>query len=79
MAIPIMLLSDELLSRRFIWWNFVSSRRERIEQAKADCQAGRIALPPNDNAEFVPLPQDKARSAGSSPAPQALSCTELPD
>ncbi|HEX8659045.1 MAG TPA: pirin family protein [Hymenobacter sp.] len=69
----LMLLGGEPLGERFIWWNFVSSRRERIDQAKADWQAGRIALPPNDNAEFVPLPPDKSRPAGSSPAPQALS------
>jgi redox-sensitive bicupin YhaK (pirin superfamily) len=70
----LMLLGGEPLGERFIWWNFVSSRRERIEQAKADWQAGRIALPPNDNAEFVPLPQDKTRPAGGgSPPPQALS------
>jgi redox-sensitive bicupin YhaK (pirin superfamily) len=70
----LMLLGGEPLGERFIWWNFVSSRRERIEQAKADWQAGRIALPPTDNAEFVPLPLDKTRPAGSgSPPPQALS------
>ena len=73
----LMLLGGEPLGERYIWWNFVSSRPERIEQAKADWQAGRIALPPNDNAEFVPLPQDN-RSAGQSkpagmPPPQALS------
>jgi redox-sensitive bicupin YhaK (pirin superfamily) len=73
-ASTLMLLGGEPLGERFIWWNFVSSRRERIEQAKADWQAGRIQLPPNDNAEFVPLPQDKSRPAGTgSPAPQALS------
>jgi redox-sensitive bicupin YhaK (pirin superfamily) len=70
----LMLLGGEPLGERFIWWNFVSSRRERIEQAKADWQGGRIALPPTDNAEFVPLPLDKTRPAGSgSPPPQALS------
>ena len=68
----LMLLGGEPLGERFIWWNFVSSRRERIEQAKADWQAGRIALPPNDNAVFVPLPVDRSRPAGS-PPPQALS------
>ncbi|WP_139924960.1 pirin family protein [Hymenobacter sp. DG01] len=73
-ASTLMLLGGEPLGERYIWWNFVSSRRERIEQAKADWQAGRIALPPNDNAEFVPLPQDKSRPAGGgSPPPQALS------
>jgi hypothetical protein len=68
-----MLLGGEPLGERFIWWNFVSSRRERIEQAKADWQAGRIALPPNDNAAFVPLPADNSRPAGTSPPPQLLS------
>jgi redox-sensitive bicupin YhaK (pirin superfamily) len=68
----LMLLGGEPLGERYIWWNFVSSRKERIEQAKADWRAGRIILPPNDNAEFVPLPEDKSRPAGN-PAPQALS------
>ena len=68
----IMLLGGEPLGERFIWWNFVSSRRERIEQAKADWLAGRIALPPNDNLEFVPLPKDNSRPAGT-PPPQPLS------
>lgn len=71
-ACTLMLLGGEPLGERFIWWNFVSSRPERIEQAKADWQAGRIALPPNDNTEFVPLPQDKSRPAGT-PPPQPLS------
>jgi redox-sensitive bicupin YhaK (pirin superfamily) len=52
----VMLLGGEPLGQRHIWWNFVSSRKERIEQAKADWQAGRIALPPNDRDEFIPLP-----------------------
>jgi redox-sensitive bicupin YhaK (pirin superfamily) len=68
----VMLLGGEPLGERFIWWNFVSSRRERIEQAKADWKEGRIILPPNDNHEFVPLPEDKSRPSGW-PAPQALS------
>ncbi|QMW01372.1 pirin family protein [Spirosoma foliorum] len=68
----LMLLGGEPLGQRFIWWNFVSSRPERIEQAKADWLAGRITLPPNDNAEFVPLPNDKSKPAGT-PPPQPLS------
>jgi redox-sensitive bicupin YhaK (pirin superfamily) len=68
----LILLGGEPLGERFIWWNFVSSRKERIEQAKADWQQGRILLPPNDNQEFVPLPEDRSRPAGS-PPPQALS------
>ncbi|ALI98809.1 pirin family protein [Rufibacter tibetensis] len=68
----LMMLGGEPLGERFIWWNFVSSRKERIEQAKADWKEGRILLPPTDNHEFVPLPEDKSRPAGS-PSPQALS------
>jgi redox-sensitive bicupin YhaK (pirin superfamily) len=41
---------------RHVWWNFVSSRKERIEQAKADWKAGRFALVPGET-EFIPLPQ----------------------
>jgi redox-sensitive bicupin YhaK (pirin superfamily) len=63
----IMLLGGEPLGERFIWWNFVSSRKERIEQAKADWKAGRIALPPNDNAEFIPLPEERAKPARPEP------------
>jgi redox-sensitive bicupin YhaK (pirin superfamily) len=60
-------LGGEPLGERHIWWNFVSSRKERIEQAKADWQAGRIALPVADNAEFIPLPEAPA------PRPEPLS------
>jgi len=69
----LMLLGGEPLGERYIWWNFVSSRKERIEQAKEDWKQGRILLPPNDNKEFVPLPDDKSKPAGGPPAPQALS------
>jgi hypothetical protein len=67
----LMLLGGEPLGERFIWWNFVSSRRERIDQAKSDWKEGRIILPPSDNREFVPLPEDKSRPAG--PPPELLS------
>jgi redox-sensitive bicupin YhaK (pirin superfamily) len=69
----IMLLGGEPLGERFIWWNFVSSRKERIEQAKADWKEGRIILPPTDNHEFIPLPDEKSKPAGTGPAPPALS------
>ena len=69
----LMLLGGEPLGERFIWWNFVSSRKERIEQAKEDWEQGRIILPPNDNREFIPLPDEKSRPAGSSPRPEPLS------
>jgi redox-sensitive bicupin YhaK (pirin superfamily) len=69
----LMLLGGEPLGERFIWWNFVSSRRERIEQAKEDWKQGRIILPPNDNKEFIPLPEDKSKPAGGEPKPEPLS------
>jgi len=68
----LMLLGGEPLGQRFIWWNFVSSRRERIEQAKNDWKEGRIVLPPNDNQEFIPLPDDRSKPAAS-PPPEPLS------
>ncbi|MBY0564034.1 MAG: pirin family protein [Hyphomonadaceae bacterium] len=42
---------------RHIWWNFVSSSKERIEQAKADWQGGRFGVVPGDEADFIPLPE----------------------
>ena len=54
----VMLLGGEPLGERFIEWNFVSSSRQRIEQAKADWRAGRMKLPDRDNKEFIPLPPD---------------------
>jgi redox-sensitive bicupin YhaK (pirin superfamily) len=56
----VMLLGGEPVGERFIEWNFVSSSRERIEQAKADWRAGRIKLPDLDHDEFIPLPPDPA-------------------
>jgi redox-sensitive bicupin YhaK (pirin superfamily) len=68
----LMLMGGEPLGERFIWWNFVSSRKERIEQAKEDWKQGRIILPPNDNHEFIPLPDDRGKPAGG-PKPGPLS------
>jgi redox-sensitive bicupin YhaK (pirin superfamily) len=52
----VMALGGEPVGERYIEWNFVSSSRERIEQAKADWRAGRMKLPDFDNAESIPLP-----------------------
>jgi len=41
---------------RHIWWNFVSSRRERIDEAKAQWKAGRFSAVPGES-EFIPLPE----------------------
>lgn len=52
----LMIFGGEPLGARHLFWNFVSSRPERIEQAKADWRAGRFALPPDDQDEVIPLP-----------------------
>ncbi len=54
----VMLLGGEPVGARHIWWNFVSSSQERIEQAKADWRDGRMLLPVGDDLEFIPLPEE---------------------
>jgi redox-sensitive bicupin YhaK (pirin superfamily) len=44
-------------SKRYIWWNFVSSSKERIEQAKQEWKTGRFDIVPGDEEEFIPLPE----------------------
>ncbi len=51
----VMLLGGTPLGHRYMWWNFVSSRKERIEQAKDDWSAQRIGQVPGET-EFIPLP-----------------------
>jgi len=51
----VMVVGGEPLGRRHIWWNFVSSSKERIEQAKRDWTEGRMGKVPGDD-EFIPLP-----------------------
>lgn len=53
----VMVLGGEPVGQRFIDWNFVSSSKERIEQAKADYKSGRMKLPDLDHDDFVPLPE----------------------
>jgi len=48
---------------RHLFWNFVSSSRERIEQAKADWKAGRFATVPGDDKECIPLPEVRVAAA----------------
>jgi redox-sensitive bicupin YhaK (pirin superfamily) len=57
-AAVVMLLGGEPIGERFIEWNFVSSSKERIAEAKADWRAGRMKLPDLDSGEFIPLPPD---------------------
>jgi hypothetical protein len=52
-----MVLGGATLGPRHIWWNFVSSRKERIERAKEDWRAGRFGKIPGDDKEFIPLPE----------------------
>ena len=44
-------------TRRYVFWNFVSSSRDRINQAKEDWKALRFPLVPGDDQEFIPLPE----------------------
>jgi redox-sensitive bicupin YhaK (pirin superfamily) len=54
----VMLLGGEAFtSQRHVWWNFVSSSRERINQAKHDWDEGRFPKVPGDEDEFIPLPK----------------------
>lgn len=53
----IALIGGEALGTRFIDWNFVSSRKERIEQARENWRAGRFPKVPGDEEEFIPLPE----------------------
>lgn len=52
----IALIGGEPLGPRFIDWNFVSSRKERIDEARADWREGRFPKVPGDEEEFIPLP-----------------------
>ena len=57
-AARVMLLGGAPLDgERHIWWNFVSSSKERIEQAKDDWRTGRFAKVAGDEQEFIPLPE----------------------
>jgi len=53
----VMALGGEPVGERLIWWNFVASSQARIDAAKADWKAGRMALPHEDDLEFIPLPE----------------------
>ena len=53
----LMLLGGEAFATpRHVWWNFVSSSRDRIREAKRDWQAGNFPLVPGDEEEFIPIP-----------------------
>ena len=56
----VMVLGGEPVGERFVYWNFVSSSKDRLAQAAADWKAGRMKLPDADDAEFIPLPDNSA-------------------
>ena len=57
-AARIMLMGGQAFTtRRYVFWNFVSSSRDRINQAKEDWKALRFPLIPGDDQEFIPLPE----------------------
>ena len=70
----VMVLGGEPIGERFIYWNFVSSSKDRLAQAAADWKAGRMKLPDADDAEFIPLPDEPAP-----PAPAMLAQAEHGD
>ncbi len=58
----VMLLGGEAFStKRHVWWNFVSSSRDRIQQARDDWENGEFPVVPGDSEEYIPIP-DKART-----------------
>lgn len=54
--VRVALIGGDPIGPRFMWWNFVSSRKQRIDQAAADWEAQRFAPVPGET-EFIPLPQ----------------------
>lgn len=54
----VMVLGGEPIGERHLYWNFVSSSKDRLAQAAADWKAGRMKLPDADDQEFTPLPDE---------------------
>lgn len=64
-AATVMLLGGDPVGERYLYWNFVSSSRNRLAQAASDWRAGRMKLPDADDAEFIPLPEGPLSSASA--------------
>jgi redox-sensitive bicupin YhaK (pirin superfamily) len=77
-ASTVMLLGGEPVGPRNIWWNFVSSSKDRIEQAKQDWKAGRMGLPRGDDHEFIPLPENVPPPVQQEPVSEAPPAAEEP-
>lgn len=56
----VMVLAGEPIGERFLLWNFVSSSKERLEQAAEDWRQHRMKLPVGDDREFIPMPERRA-------------------
>ena len=59
----VMVLGGAPVGERFLYWNFVSSSKDRLAQAASDWKAGRMKLPDADDQEFIPLPDEPAPPA----------------
>lgn len=59
----LMLLGGDPVGERFLYWNFVSSSKDRLAQAASDWKAGRMKLPDADSDEFIPFPDKPAHVA----------------
>lgn len=59
----VMVLGGEPVGERFLYWNFVSSSKDRLAQAASDWREGRMKLPDADDEEFIPLPEEPAPPA----------------
>jgi redox-sensitive bicupin YhaK (pirin superfamily) len=57
----LLMLGGAPMGKRFLWWNFVSSRLDRLEAAKCDWEAGATSLPPDDRDDLIPLPGPNGR------------------
>lgn len=53
----VMVLGGEPIGQRYLLWNFVSSSKERLEQAAEDWRQQRMKLPVGDDSEFIPMPE----------------------
>lgn len=58
----LMVVGGEPLGERFMDWNFISSRRERLDQAREDWKNGRFPVVPGDSEEFIPYPETRRPS-----------------
>lgn len=58
-ASTVMVLGGEPIGERFMLWNFVSSSKDRLQQAKEDWKQGRMKLPDADHDEFIPFPEER--------------------